>query len=128
MLEVFALELSLNMSEVESYKFNLGILPECHRVRVARGNRLLYTHKHKFMNIKRKHGDLVERLAVSSRTEDEDETTNVEDIPAKKMKGSPPEEVLEEFVVTPPDLSHTLPEGSQPAGRGHPEELQTSLA
>ena len=103
LLEDFALELTLNMSEVESYKFNLGTLPEFYRARVARGNRLLYAHKHKFMNIKREHGDLVERLAVPSRAEDEDEATKVEESPEKKMKGSQPEEVLEEFVVTPPD-------------------------
>ena len=42
LLEDFALELTLNMSEVESYKFNLGTLPEFHRARVARGTHALH--------------------------------------------------------------------------------------
>ena len=81
LLEDFALELSRNMSEVDSYKFSPGTLPEFHRARVARGNRLLYAHKQKFMNAKREHGDLIERLAVSSRSADEDEAPKVEEIP-----------------------------------------------
>ena len=49
LLEDFTVELTMNISEVESYKFNLGTLQEFHMARVAHGNRLLFTQKQKFM-------------------------------------------------------------------------------